>query len=167
MLPSYAENRAKSRTLSAEINSAESKINSIESARSQLSGIADTINQLLVSIPADKDEPNLISELEVIGAKHGMAIPAINISGTASDETASNQVLSSIAAGTPVSVSFSVAGSFENISAFTESLEKSIKFMHINSVTMTVQADGNISASYSVDAYTRAQETAVGAGGTE
>lgn len=153
ILPSYADNKSKANVLKSEVDEAQNKIASIESAKVDLSGITDTINQLLVAIPEDKDEPNLISELEAIGTKNSIGIPSIEISSGAS--ASATDTSTSLSAGTPVTVSFSVIGSADKISALTESLEKSIKFMNIKTITMTSQEGGDISASYSIETYVR------------
>ena len=153
ILPSYSSNRAKSTALTSEVSEAQEKIASIDSAKADLSGISDTINQLLVAIPSDKDIPNLISELEAIAAKNSLIIPAIDTSGQTA--AAATETSLEISSGTPVNISFSVAGPVDNIFAFTGSLEKSIKFMNIKAITMTSENGTDVSASYNIEAYSR------------
>lgn len=157
LLPSYSDNKTKQSKLSSEVSDAQAEILSIENAKSDLSSITNTINQLLVAIPSDRDEPNLISELEAIAAKNTLVLPSIDISKDSggTGETASAVVTT----GIPLSVSFSVTGPFANIGTFTESLEKSIKYMKIKSITMSYVDPNNISAAYSIETFTRADNS--------
>lgn len=160
MLPTYADNKSTETKVSSELSDAQSEITSIEAAKSDLSSITTTVNQLLVAIPSDKDEPNLISELEAIGAKNSLVLPSIDIS---SDKSSSADSVQPVLAGSAIAINFTVVGPFANVGTFTDSLEKSIKFMHIKSITMTSADANNVTASYSVETYSRADSSIAGA----
>jgi Tfp pilus assembly protein PilO len=160
LLPSYAKNKSEEQKLNSELSDAQAEVSSIETAKSDLSSITDTVNQLLVAVPADTDAPNLISELEAISTKNSLVLPSINI---VSAGTTTATAAPKVSAGTPVTVNFSVTGPFANISAFTDALETSIIFMHIKSITMSSANANSVSASYSIETYTRAEPSVVGA----
>lgn len=158
ILPSYSNNKAEAEKLSAEVSDAKNEIASIEEAKSSLSSISDTINELLIAVPSDNDEPNLISEIEAMATKNSLAVPSIDIAPAIS--TTEGEGAETVTAGNLLNVSFSVSGSFENISAFTDTIEKSIKFMRIKALSMTSPEENIISASYTLEVYTRGSVSA-------
>ena len=171
-LPNYFAHKNNLTSLENEVSAAKAKLESIEKTKTEIAGIKSTADQITVSVPAGRDEPNLISELEAIGVKNNIVIPLMDISipaasaasinntgvvaqnaaapatltsegaGVASGTPEATAAVAQAAAGTPFEVSFTIKGSFEDLNGFVASLEKSIRFMNIKSFTYEVLTEG-------------------------
>lgn len=154
VLPNYYEERSKLSTLEEEVLAARAKYNSLEQTKTDLSGVSDILDIIYVAVSPDTDEPNLITELEAIAIKHELTLPSISIS----DPTAggAEEYYSDYEANTvgAIQVSFSVAGEFDKLNAFIDSLEKSIKFMNVKSLSyQSSEAGGLVYLSVQLEAY--------------
>lgn len=165
IIPKFSENKAKSAQLDIDISSASTKLDSLKKAQTTLTQLGDIPTQLSVSVPADKDMPNLITELEAVAAKYKIVLPTITVtdggaaSAASAATTAAPTTTSSTAAGSIVDIGLSAPGSFENIQAFIADLEKDIRFMNIKSVSITSAKDEKgvnvTSVSLQIEAYKR------------
>lgn len=167
ILPDYQKNEQKLATTTAEIKNAKTKLESLKTAQGSLSDLGDLVNQMLIAVPADKDTPNLITELEAVTAKYKIALPTIQITdGAAGSATTAAASSSSIGS---VSVSFSVNGSFDNIQKLIYDLEHDIRFMNVQSVSLTSasseKSGGQMSMSLQLTAFKRA-DTSLSPGAT-
>lgn len=135
IIPSYQENQQQSAQLDVDIKYAKAKLNSLNTTKASLSKLGDTVNKILVSIPADKDAPNLISELEVIANTYSVTIPTIQISDAASPTDAASG-LATTGTNNKVGVAFTVNGSYDNLSQMISALENDIRFMNITSMSL-------------------------------
>ena len=170
VLPNYFSHKNNLVALESEVSAAKAKLESLDKARADIASVKSTADQIMVSVPKGKDEPDLISELEAIGVKNGIVIPTIDIA-EATSQTSETGVIAQTAAapatvsqgaenaisgtgtsgeavtaettqGVPFIVSFTVTGSFENLNGFITSLEKSVRFMNIQSFTYEVLKEG-------------------------
>lgn len=157
ILPGYAANKIKISQLETEINQANSKKEQLDQAKSNLTSANTAYQALTVSVAEDADEPNLISELEQIAVKNGLALPNINISPAGSetgvDEEGNAQ--ESETTGAVYAIGINVSGTYDQLGAFITSLEKSIKFMNIKALTYTDNEGDQISLSLTLHAYAR------------
>jgi Tfp pilus assembly protein PilO len=174
VLPNYFSHKNNLVALESEVSAAKAKLESLDKARADIAAVKSTADQIMVSVPKGKDEPDLISELEAIGVKNGIVIPTIDIadenSQTSGTTTNTGVIAQSAAApatvsqsaenavtgtgtsgetaaaettqGAPFIVSFTVTGSFENLNGFITGLEKSVRFMNIQSFTYEVLKEG-------------------------
>lgn len=152
LVPKYYSQRSEIDMADEELKAATNKLESIKTTGTTLQSIASITDQLFVAIPGDKDAPNLITELEAIATKHNLIIPAIQIE----DRTSTGNTQTSNANAVPIS--FSVNGTFEDLNAFVGTIEKDIRFMNINSITMASDEEnqGILSLSMQIEAYKRA-----------
>lgn len=158
IIPKLSENKAKSAQLDINIASATMKLDSLKKAQTTLTQLGDIPTQLSVSVPEDKDMPNLITELEAVASKYKIVLPTITVTDGASAAAV-------VGTGTPASstntviIGLSAPSSFENIQAFIADLEKDIRFMNIKSVSISSAKDEkgvNItSVSLQIEAYKR------------
>ncbi|MEK9156020.1 MAG: type 4a pilus biogenesis protein PilO [Patescibacteria group bacterium] len=150
IIPGYKQNRRDYYLAKSEIESARAKLESLKTAKQSMSDLGAIVDQMLVAVPEGTGKEDLIVELEAIAAKHNTYIPSIQIS----DNTAAS---SSTAAATPgaIQISFSVKGSFTELNQFITSLEKSIRFMNIKSLSLS-EGDNGLSLSLQIEAYRRA-----------
>lgn len=139
ILPNYQENKQKAAQLDVDIKYAKTKLDSLNTTKSSLFDLGDTVNQMLVSMPGDKDAPNLITELEAIGNTYGIVIPSIQISEAESAAATDGIGIPITSSNNKVSVSFPASGKFEDIGKFIAALENDIRFMNINSLTLNKQ----------------------------
>lgn len=167
IIPTYSQNRAESVALDTSIADANKKLESLKKAQTTLTQLGDIPEKLSVSVPEDKDMPNLITELEAVAAKHGMILPSIAVSeGTASAQSTGTESASS--SSKSVTISIASPGSFENISAFITDLENDIRFMNIKSVSISTTMDSSGASSMTlalqIEAYKRTATSADGVG---
>lgn len=165
--PSYAANTQKLKTLDVEVANAQSKLQSLDKTRSDLSSIDSAYNIISVAVPDGTDEPNLITELEAIAVKNGIALPTISISSDsagAASVTAGAEASTLPTVGTPISISLSVAGSFDQLNEFITTLEKSVKFFNIQDMNYAFSEEGGLSLSLNIRAYSRTNPEALADG---
>ncbi len=153
--PAYATNVKKLNVLDQEIMNASSKKESLDNTKSQLASIDATYNAMSVAVPDNTDEPNLITELEAIALKNGIVLPSISISSDVGSDSSD-----AITVGIPISISLNVEGSFDTLNNFIGSLEKSVKFMNIQSLNYASAGSGEkMALSIMIQAYSRPSTT--------
>lgn len=155
--PSYHANTQKINALDSEITNAQAKLDSLDEARKGLSSIDSAYNIISVAVPDNTDEPNLITELEAIATKHNIVLPSISISAGSS----ANSEETVIQAGSPITISISVSGKFDQLNDFITDLEKSVKFFNIKNMNYAYGEDGILSLSLSIQAHSRSTNTAL------
>lgn len=175
VLPGYFSHKANLDNLTSEVEAAKIKLESIEKSKAELSAIQPITDQLLVAVPKGPDEPDLISELEAIAIKNSIVLPAISISSelegstgettvtttaaTPASEGIEGPVVAEVAAepsGTPITISLSVTGSFEDLNNFITALEQSVRFMNITGLTYGLNEEGGgNSLALQIEAYQR------------
>ncbi len=157
VLPNYYKAKGELDILEQEILAARAKYNSLETTKEDLASMADVMEIIYVSVSKGADEPNLITELEAISLKHELIIPSIGISDRMAEtgEDGYNYNEGEVAQSPgAVQVSFSVVGDFSKLNEFISSLESSIKFMNIKSLSYsTSDADGLIYLSIQLETY--------------
>ncbi len=186
VLPAYFSHKNTLVAMESEISAIGAKIDSLKKTSNDLASIKSTTDQLLVAVPGDSDEPDLIAELEAIGIKNNVVIPAIDISASETLQNGSMPTASATASGNtsaasqgeegtttaataaiPITVSFTVEGSFEDLNNLIVSLEKSIRYMNIKNLTYSADSEsGELSLAIQLEAYSRDNSTSAGATGT-
>jgi len=159
LMPKVAEDQAKVQAADSDIERAQAKLDSINSAQSVMAKLPDIVNNLLIAVPDTIDTPDLITEVAAIAGANQVAIgtlspPTNQSSQTGSAATASGEVTSGSTTNSSA-VSVSVQGSFSNINNFISGIETSIRFSKITSLTITGSQEGNLTASISFDVYKR------------
>lgn len=137
IIPTYQTNQKQDAQLDIDIQYAKTKLSSLGTTKASLAKLGDTVNKMLVAVPADKDAPNLITELEVIAKANSLTIPAIQIGDVKATATVGADGLPVASSGNTVDVSFAVEGSYDNLSKMVSSLENDIRFMNINSLALS------------------------------
>lgn len=147
LMPQIADNQAKIKAYDADIELAELKTASLSDANKKIASMSGLINQLLVAIPEGVNSPDLIAEIETIAAVNQVLLPSISPPGA--DEQSSE--------GSPDSSSttISVSGGFTNIYNFISSLENSIRFLKITSLSISSTEVDNLSATITFDVFKR------------
>lgn len=180
IIPSYKDSLTKVAQTEADITAATGRLESLKATQRSLDQLGDLPKQLFVSIPEDKDSPNLITELEAMAAKYKIVIPSIQISdgtdsgaGSTASATASTGGVGGTTSPNAVTISIAVSGSFEEVSGFANSIEKDIRFMNIKSLSISTGSDkdsdgktvdtGKMNMSLSIEAYKRSGVTATAA----
>lgn len=155
ILPNYYEAKSELNIMEEDVLAARAKYNSLEQTKSDLKSISDITDLLYISISPDADEQNLITELEAIAIKHELTIPSISISDpTAGNEDEYFYTGDSGSISGAIQVSFSVAGDFTKLNEFIASLEKSVKFMNIKSLSyQSAESDSLIYLSVQLETY--------------
>ncbi|MEK7096362.1 MAG: type 4a pilus biogenesis protein PilO [Patescibacteria group bacterium] len=139
LVPQYKQNKEKLLQLNSEVNAARDKLDSLKAASDSLTELGTLVDQMLVAVPKDADQPNLITELEAIGAKNQVVIPAVSVTDSEIDNS--------------ITIGFSINGSFAQISSVIASLEKDIRFMNMQSLSIADGGNGAMSLSVQIKAY--------------
>jgi Tfp pilus assembly protein PilO len=147
LMPQIADNQAKIKAYDADIELAELKTASLSDANKKIASMSGLVNQLLVAIPEGVNSPDLIAEIETVAAVNQVLLPSISPPGA--DEQSSE--------GSPDSSSttISVSGGFTNIYNFISSLENSIRFLKITSLSISSTEVDNLSATITFDVFKR------------
>ncbi len=159
IIPSYVSNSAKLKSLDSEISAAQTKLDSLDTARSDMSSLQKAYDSISVAVPNNNDEPNLITELEAIALSNGIVLPTISISASdaaGSGATADSAVVDTVSGTTTavsISISISVNGTYDQLTAFIAALEKSVKFMNIKSMNFADDPDNGLSLSLQLESY--------------
>ena len=144
IIPEYQKNKTELKKLDQEIVSANAKLESLRVAKKDIDELGPIFDQLFVAMPKDKDEANVISEIEAIAFINNLVVPSIQIADSSSAKGSANV--------SAITISFNVNGSFESIDKMTKALENDLKFMNIKSVSLSLSETG-LSASYQIEAY--------------
>lgn len=144
IIPEYQKNKTELKKLDQEIVSANAKLESLRVAKKDIDELGPIFDQLFVAMPKDKDESNVISEIEAIAFINNLVVPSIQIADSSSAKGSANV--------SAITISFNVNGSFESIDKMTKALENDLKFMNITSVSLSLSETG-LSASYQIEAY--------------
>ncbi|OGD63150.1 hypothetical protein A2215_01670 [Candidatus Berkelbacteria bacterium RIFOXYA2_FULL_43_10] len=159
--PSYSSEKSRKIELENEVALAKQRLLWLDTSKAELVKNKELVDQLFVAVPKDIDAPNSISELEAIAVKNSLAIPSIGIQDNSGSDTETGLTLSNT-----VTISLSVTGEFENINSFIASLEKSVKFMNIRSLTYSNSAESGTSISLEIEAYKQIGQVADQEGAT-
>ena len=143
VVPDYQKNLEGIERTNKEIDLAKVKLESLQKTKNSLNQLGDVVDKLFLAVPADKDAPNLITELEAIATKYDTIIPSIeaNDSTGLANPSAGNTAVSPAPSSNAIMVSFSVQGSFENLNKMISTLENDIRFTNIKSLTFAVTPD--------------------------
>lgn len=141
ILPQYVINKNHYSKVDAEVNAAKDKLESLKVAKTSLDNLGTIVGAMFIAIPSEKDDPNIIAELEAIATKNNTYIPSIQIADSGS------------AGSSAVAVSFSVSGGFADMQGFINSLENDLKFFSVKSLAISGNKEGLINLSFQVEAY--------------
>ncbi|MFA5927228.1 MAG: type 4a pilus biogenesis protein PilO [Patescibacteria group bacterium] len=150
LVPQYKTDKSQMLALTSEIESSRDKLDSLKGAQADLEELGDTVDKLLLSVPADTDMPNLITELEALAIKNEASLPSLQIS----DDTS---------AGSTIGIVFNIKGDFEKLSKFISSIENDIRYMNIKTFSVSSN-DDDLTLSLEVDAYKRTSSSLSGQG---
>lgn len=146
----------------AEYNEALEKTKQIEKVHGGLLSKYQTISeedltQINKLLPDHVDTVRLIIDINAIAAKNNMTLRNINIRDTFSDAKESGSVAPTIGPDLSkyetISLSFSIAGSYENFVAFLHDLEESLRIVDVSSVSFTTSSEGNYKYDVSINTY--------------
>lgn len=152
--PGYKESKDEKEKLEGQVITLQEKLAWLDETETSLKSGEETFSKLFVSVPSDdRDEPNAITELEAIALQYGLIIPSISFTDVSPRASIDDQDLEVSIPGTRVSIALVLEGSFENVSGFIESVEKSVKFMNIRSFTYAMGENPETSLSMEIEAY--------------
>lgn len=149
-IPAYQKSQNDIVETQKEIDAGKSKLASLKTVQNDLDQLGTVTDKLFIAIPGDKDTPNLITELEATAAKYSIVLPSIQIS----DSISASGAQTTATAGNAVSVSFAVTGSFEDLNKFLTSLENSIRYSNVKTITFA-SADKEMSMAIQLEVYKR------------
>ena len=112
----------------------------------------DRLNSIL---PDNVDNIHLIIDINNIAARHGLSLKNVSL-GTISDSASSRNALAVGASGSAVgsvNLGFTVSSSYENMLAFINDLEHSLRIMDIEQITFTAGEKDLSDYSFSVRTY--------------
>jgi Tfp pilus assembly protein PilO len=162
LVPDYQKTQTELAKTNREIDSMRIKLESLNMAKTSMDSMGDTVNKLFLSIPGDKDSPNLITELEAIATKAKTYMPSISISD---GSAAAAAVASAAPTSNAITVSFTVNGAFGDLNQLITDLEKDIRFTNIRSITYTYDKKSQAnSLALQLDVYKRATPVPVTSG---
>lgn len=132
-IPKYQENQSQEAQIDQEIKASKTKLESLKTSKNSLDQLGETVDQVLLAVPTDEDIPNLITEIEAIGAKNQIAIPGVQI-GQGGVVTGGGA--GSIASTNEITISFLAGGSFEGLTGLMSTIEKDLRFMNIDNFAL-------------------------------
>jgi len=147
LMPQIADNQAKIKAYDADIELAELKTASLSDANKKIASMSGLVNQLLVAIPEGVNSPDLIAEIETIAAVNQVLLSSISPPG-AGEQTSDSSPDSS-------STTISLSGGFTSIYNFISSLENSIRFLKITSLSISSTEVDSLSATITFDVFRR------------
>lgn len=112
----------------------------------------DRLNSIL---PDNVDNIHLIIDINNIAARHGLSLKNVSL-GTISDSASSRNALAVGVSGSAVgsvNLGFTVSSSYENMLAFINDLEHSLRIMDIEQITFTAGEKDLSDYSFSVRTY--------------
>lgn len=154
ILPQYIINKNHYAKVEVEVTTAKDKLESLKVAKTSLDNLGTIVGAMFIAIPDQKDDPNIIAELEAIASKHNTYIPSIQIDDSQNVGTGA------------VAVSFSVSGGFADMQAFIGSLENDLKFFSIKSLAISSNKDGLVNLSFQIEAYKQTDSSLTSAVGS-
>ncbi|MCX6808568.1 MAG: type 4a pilus biogenesis protein PilO [Candidatus Berkelbacteria bacterium] len=137
LLPTHQTQKQKLAQINADIKDKDDQLQGYTTAKSSLNSSADTIKDLALAVPSDKDVPNLITELEKMSRKYGSVIPSIQWTDTTTGV---------------VNISFSISGSVSGMQSFVKDIETDLRVFNIKNMSVAASPDG-ISLSLQIEAY--------------
>ncbi len=131
--------------------SGQSNLTSLEKTKTLLDQSKATLADAKVAVADDKDSPNIIAELERLAARYGAIVPSVQINENVSAKAKS---ASTVGSGliSPVTVSFMVSGSADNMQNFVKTLENDLKIFNIKSMVVSNSVNG-VTLSIQAEAY--------------
>lgn len=157
IIPSYQKNLEAIAKTNKEIELAKAKLESLQKTKTSLDQLGDIVDRLFIAVPADKNTPDLITELEAIATKSETIIPSIQIADSSAPTAGAAPVAGApVALPNAIAVSFSVNGTYENLNKMITALEKDIRFTNIKSLTFGASDDKKtISLAVQLEVYKR------------
>jgi len=154
LIPSYQSTKSQISILDKEVRGASNKLESIRTTKTTLDQIGIVRDEVFLAVPEGKDTPNLITELEALVAKEKMVIPSIQIADQSSVASAGQA-----AATNAISINFALDGGFTSINNVIAYLEKDIRFMNIQGLSLAVNGEDKTKMNMAVDieAYIRGE----------
>ena len=143
----YKSKAADLNRITDEVTQAQSKYESLQRTKTAIDENRDLVTNTLVAVSNGADTENVISEIEAIASQQQLVIPSIQISSDSAADGAAATASSS-------TFGFTITGSFEAINTFVKAVENDVKFMSIDSLTMST-TDKSMTATFGVKVYTR------------
>lgn len=151
LIPEINENLAKIFAYNKDIDSANAKLDSISVAEKSITQLSSVVNDLLIAVPVGVNSPDLITEIEIIANQNAVALPSLS-----PPESIKSDIASSSSPG--LVTNLTAVGSFQNVSNFINSLEKTIRFSRINNLTMSAN-DSSVTATINFDVFSQSVES--------
>jgi len=113
---------------------------------------ADDVAKLTRILPDNVDNIRLIIDINNIAARHNLSLKDVQL-GKVSDSRGATNALSSGASGDAVgsvTVGFAVSASYDNMLAFLQDIEHSLRIIDVQSIKFTAPAGANDNTDYDV-----------------
>lgn len=161
VIPDYKKSKEELFKVETDLAAASDKLESLKTAQNSLNALGDTVDKMLLAVPSDSDMPNLITELEALAVKHKSLIPTISVSDVAAAASTTTPPASSSAANA-INISFSLTGTFEDLSQFIASIQRDIRYMNIESLSLSAGKEGAMTLSLKLKAFKRINTSLAG-----
>jgi Tfp pilus assembly protein PilO len=143
--PTY-QSAKKTQVQVAAYNDALDKSQELRTIRDEKTDIFKNLSQdgkdrLLRILPDNVDNIHLIIDINSIAARHGLSLKNVTL-GTISDSATTRNTLSVGASGSAVGsvvMGFSLSASYDNMLAFLEDLQHSLRVMDVEKIAFTAQ----------------------------
>ena len=145
LVPQYRKDKASLALVQAEDMAIDSKIQSLQNSKQTLTDLGDLVDKMLVAVPDGEDAPNLITEIEALATQNKVSVPNIQITSTENTDASASNI---------IPVALTANGTFSNVHQFIHSLEKDLRFMNIQNITISAVGD-QFSASIQLNTYKR------------
>lgn len=151
LMPAVAKNRTQVKTLKAEVDAAQVKLDNFDQAAGRITEIKSIIDQMAIAIPENQDYQSLLVSLDAIGAKDGLVVTNFQPSDASYDSTEVFPI---------TNFSFTVTGDFSHLSTFVRDLETNLRIIKITDFSIAQLDESNLTLSVNAKTYSRTSEEA-------
>ena len=139
-IPKYKADVLKLKLTTAEVLSAQKKLETLERTQTSLADATDDVKQALIAVPSDKDMPNLITEIGAIAKINKTEVPTMQVTDGDNHTTL---------------ITFAVTGQFADMVNLLTSLESDVKVFNLKSVAMSITSKGMVQLSVQMNGFKR------------
>ena len=129
----------------AKLADAQAAKNNLASLQDKYRSLQNKIDQLDQALPAQKDLPGLLVQIDSLAAQSGLVLNSVNftsLSPASSDNGIASVQASSALAMKTMKVSLTLSGNYTGLKNFLVALENNLRLSDVNSTSLTVESAG-------------------------
>jgi Tfp pilus assembly protein PilO len=149
----FEVNRIKTKTAAlaktaADAAVAAEHVDQLSDLKQQFRELAPVLAKLDVALPRDKNQSEVVLQIQQLAAGAGMQLPSANFQANNGLPTATSQTVKS-GDVLALPISFQLSGSYDQLQTFLQSMEKLGRYSNVASLSIT-KADGSKNLAFSI-----------------